>query len=271
MVLSKVNPPPLLSVENLSVTYHRGRTSVAALHNVSLQLFHGERVAVVGESGSGKTTLARAIAGLVPVCGGTIRIQGQVRGTSGRRPVENGRSTVQMVFQDAAGSLNAHMRVGQMLREVLRVHRRVASAAEADARAQHLLAQVGLPAGVLSAYPGELSGGQCQRVSLARALALQPALLIADEPVSALDVSVQARVLQLLQHLSESLPLACLLIAHDLAMVRHVCERIVVLHQGRIIESGATATLLSRPQHPYTQALLEAVPDLDRALNTRFP
>lgn len=262
---------PLLSVENVSVAYRVGRKRVSALRSVSFVLATGERLGVVGESGSGKTTLARALLGLITPDTGVIRFQGKDIAGSGRRAKLERRRHMQMVFQDATGSLNARMRVAQTLGEVLRVHGLARTTAAARTASAALLARVGLPADVLDAYPGELSGGQCQRVSLARALALRPMLLIADEPVSALDVSVQARILRLLHTLSQELNLACLLIAHDLAMVRQVCERMLVLQAGRIVEAGETEQLLNAPQHPYTRSLVDATPDLEQAMAARSP
>ena len=178
------------------------------------------------------------------------------------------RRRVQMIFQDAPGSLNPRMTVRQTLAEVLRVHS-MRPAPEIPARVTELLDRVGLPSTVLDAYPREISGGQCQRVSIARCLALEPALVLADEPVSALDVSVQARILNLLRSLQKDLGLALILISHDLAVVRNICDRIAVMSAGEFVETGTAAEVLDTPRHPYTRELLAAVPDVARALNRR--
>jgi ABC-type glutathione transport system ATPase component len=263
---------PLLEVENLVVEYARaGGPPLRALRGVSLQVDAGETLGVVGESGCGKSTLARAIVGLVRPCGGAIRYDGAAVGHRHGAGREAYCRHVQMVFQDATGSLNPRMTVGAMLDEVRRVHHRTAGEdrARSAAAVVQLLAQVGLPAGTAAAYPRELSGGQCQRVSLARCLALEPRVLVADEPVSALDVSVQARVLNLLRELQQRLNLALILVSHDLAVVRTVCDRVCVLYAGEVVEQGTVRTIFEQPAHPYTRTLLAAVPDVDRALHAR--
>ena len=222
-------------------------------------------------AGCGKSTLAKAIVGLVRPCGGRIRYDGvevTQRAWAGREAYCR---RVQMVFQDATGSLNPRMTVAAMLDEVRRVHHLAAreERGQSAVAITRLLAQVGLPAETAGAYPRELSGGQCQRVSLARCLALEPRVLVADEPVSALDVSVQARVLNLLRELQQRLGLALMLVSHDLAVVRTVCDRVCVMHNGVLVEQGAVRTIFEQPAHPYTQALLAAVPDVDRALQAR--
>jgi ABC-type glutathione transport system ATPase component len=260
---------PLLEIHNLVVHYPRpGGPPVEALKSVSLQVAAGESLGIVGESGCGKSTLAKAIVGLVKPRSGRILFDGadvDRRSHAGR---EQYCRQVQMVFQDAIGSLNPRMTVSAMLGELLHVHRLAADRTPAGAVRQ-LLEQVGLPPEAASAYPRELSGGQCQRVSLARCLALKPRVLVADEPVSALDVSVQARVLNLLRELQQRLGLALLLVSHDLAVVRTVCDRVCVLYNGVIVEQGLVADVLERPAHPYTRELLAAVPDVDRALAAR--
>ena len=239
-----------------------GGPPVEALKSVSLQVEAGEALGIVGESGCGKSTLSRAIVGLVAPRSGRILYEGMDVAGLDRAGRERYRRHVQMVFQDAAGSLNPRMTVEAILAEVLHVHHLAGDVPS-------LLAQVGLPPEAASAYPRELSGGQCQRVSLARCLALQPRVLVADEPVSALDVSVQARVLNLLRDLQQRLGLALLLVSHDLAVVRTVCQRVCVLYNGLIVEQGAVAEVLERPCHPYTRELLAAVPDVERALAGR--
>ena len=260
---------PLLEIQNLVVHYPRpGGPPVKALQLVSLSIDAGESLGIVGESGCGKSTLAKAIVGLVQPQSGRILYDG----ADAVRPDRAGREQycrhVQMVFQDAIGSLNPRMTVAAMLKELLHVHH-LAAVRPPDDAVRQFLQQVGLPPEAASAYPRELSGGQCQRVSLARCLAMEPRVLVADEPVSALDVSVQARVLNLLRELQQRLGLALLLVSHDLAVVRTVCDRVCVLHDGVIVEQGSVADVLERPVHPYTRALLAAVPDVDRALAGR--
>jgi oligopeptide/dipeptide ABC transporter ATP-binding protein len=227
-----------------------------AVDGVDLSIQRGEALALVGESGSGKSTLARALTGLVPLNRGEIRLGDRV--LSGRRSRADQRR-VQMVFQDPYSSLNPRMTVAGMLHELLRVHD-VVPRAEVDSYSRELIGLVGLTDDALPAYPRQFSGGQRQRVAIARALALKPELLVADEPVSALDVSVQATILNLLQELRASLGLTLLLISHNLAVVRHLCDRTAVMYLGRIVEIAPTAELFTTPQHPYTRGLLAAIP-----------
>jgi oligopeptide/dipeptide ABC transporter ATP-binding protein len=238
----------------------RGQSSeiLRAVDGVDLQIAKGETLALVGESGCGKSTLARCIVGLYEPTGGEVRYEGQVLGAKRDRAQ---RRRIQMVFQDPYSSLNPRMTVRQMLAELLRAHRMVPKE-RIDARSRELLDLVGLSRRSLDAHPRQFSGGQRQRVSIARALALEPELLVADEPVSALDVSVQATVLNLLADLRAELGLTLLLIAHNLAVVRHVCERVAVMYLGRIVETASTAEVFADPRHPYTQGLLRAVPRL---------
>jgi ABC-type glutathione transport system ATPase component len=248
-----------------------GGPPVEALREVSLRLEAGETVGLVGESGSGKSTLARALVGLATPSAGRILYDGADAARLRRAARERYCRQVQMIFQDATGSLNPRMTVGAMLTETLLVHRLLPKEADAGAAVAGLLAQVGLTPQVAAAYPRELSGGQCQRVSLARCLALAPRVLIADEPVSALDVSVQARVLNLLRAVRRERELALLFVTHDLAVARAICDRVYVLRQGRVVEQGTAAEVLERPRHPYTRALLAAVPDVARALREMEP
>jgi ABC-type glutathione transport system ATPase component len=270
---------PLLEIQNLVVHYPRpGGPPVEALKSISLHVEAGESLGIVGESGCGKSTLAKAIVGLVKPHSGWVRYEGVDVTRHDRAGREQYCRHVQMVFQDAIGSLNPRMTVAAMLREVLRVHgirktgfRVQGSGFGSSDEIVHLLEQVGLPPEAATAYPRELSGGQCQRVSLARCLALDPRVLVADEPVSALDVSVQARVLNLLRDLQQRLGLALLLVSHDLAVVRTVCDRVCVLHDGVMVEQGTVTDVLEHPADPYTRELLTAVPDVDRALAGRRP
>ena len=238
---------PILTVEDLRVRYG----DFEAVKGVSFALAKGEILGIVGESGSGKSTIARTLIGLQKAASGRV--------------TRNPQSSLQMIFQDAVGSLNPRMTVRQTLEEVLR-HSRRSSGARGSRRAAELLDLVGLSSAVLDQYPREMSGGQCQRVSIARALACRPEILIADEPVSALDVSVQARILNLLRALRQKLGLTILLIAHDLAVVKNVCDRICVMERGQFVDQGPAERVFSAPTSDYTRRLLAAVPDVDRAL-----
>lgn len=236
----------------------RPRPAVVAVDGISFEVARGASVGVVGESGCGKSTLARALTGLVPVVGGSISFDGSELGARRDRSTMR---RIQMVFQDPGSSLNPSRTVGQTLTELLRVHRMV-PAGRVRERAGELLELVELPSTLLAAYPRRLSGGQCQRVGIARALALEPDVLIADEAVAALDVSVQASVLNLLSRLRRELGLTLLFISHDLAVVRHISERVLVMYLGRIVEDRPTADLFTDPRHPYTVALMAAAPKM---------
>ncbi|MDH4131271.1 MAG: ABC transporter ATP-binding protein [Gemmatimonadota bacterium] len=266
---------PLLVVRGLSVEYRErelfghGRR-VPAVEDVSLEICRGETLALVGESGSGKSSLAQAIVRLVDVSAGEIRFAGDdvlaARGESLRRL----RRGMQLVFQDSATALNPRMRVGDAVAEGLIIHQLVPPAERAGRVAQ-LLEEVGLDQSLASRYPRDLSGGQRQRVGIARALAVDPALLICDEPVSALDVSIQAQILALLRGLQQRRGMAGLIIAHDLAVVRQVAQRTMVMYLGRVVESGPTEAILASPRHPYTQALIASAPDPDPSLGEVTP
>ncbi|MFZ1878727.1 MAG: ABC transporter ATP-binding protein [Gaiellaceae bacterium] len=262
-------PEPILEVRDLQMRFGLGRgigdrlmrreaEVLRAVDGVSLELARGETLGLVGESGCGKSTLGRCIVGLYEPSGGEVRFEGHPL-TANRDRAE--RRRIQMVFQDPYASLNPRMTVRQTLRELLRAHDVVPKSA-VDARCRELVELVGLPERALDAHPRQFSGGQRQRVAIARALALEPDVLIADEPVSALDVSVQATVLNLLAELRDQLGLTVLLIAHNMAVVRHVCDRVAVMYLGRIVETAPTVELFAGPRHPYTQGLLQAVPRL---------
>jgi peptide/nickel transport system ATP-binding protein len=256
----------VLDIQKMSVAYPvRGRPPFVAVREVSFSVDVGESFGIVGESGCGKTSLAKAIMGIHAPSSGRILFEGHDVSRMSAASFKRYRRSVQMIFQDAAGSLNLRMTVRQMLEEVLRVHQMRPERAISH-RVAELLEQVGLPSDVLHAYPREISGGQCQRVSIARCLALEPRLIIADEPVSALDVSIQARILNLIRALQRELDLAVILISHDLAVVRNICDRVAVMYQGEFVERGPAAEVMGHPQHSYTKTLLAAVPDVGRAL-----
>ncbi len=232
------------------------------MDDVTFSIEAGETFGLVGESGSGKTTTGRCILRLIEPTSGSVRFRGEdVLGFSPAR-MRQARREMQIVFQDPYSSLNPRMRVGDIVEEPLVIHR-IGTKAERRARAADLFELVGLDAGQIGRYPHEFSGGQRQRVGLARALALEPSFIIADEPVSALDLSVQAQVVNLLMDLQQRLNLTYLFIAHDLRLIRHICNRVAVMYVGRIVETGPTESIFATPTHPYTRALLSATPVAD--------
>lgn len=254
---------PMVRVHGLTKRFGGGllrRTGVDALRDVDLEIGHGEIVALVGESGSGKSTLARCIAKLERPTAGTVEFDDG--GERGSRASRSFRSKVQMVFQDPFGSLNPAHRVEYVLERSLRLH----GLAGADVHEQcaQLVESVGLERAVLGSFPHQLSGGQRQRIAIARVLAVEPQLILADEPTSMLDVSVRIGVLNLLARLREERQIAVLYVTHDLASARYLADRILVMHRGRIVEGGESVALLADPQHPYTRMLVGAVPDPDR-------
>ncbi len=256
---------PLLEAKNLSKRYHlraglgRRRRVLHALDNVSLAVRPGETLGLVGESGCGKSTLGRALLRLHDVDSGEIRFEGRDITRLSERAMRPLRTRMQMVFQDPYASLNPRRRVGDLIAEPLRVHGGVGAAA-INARLRELLSLVGLAPEHLDRFPHEFSGGQRQRIGIARALALEPLLLVADEPVSALDVSVQAQIVNLFADLQERLGLTYVFIAHDLSVVRQISTRVAVMYLGSIVETGPTDLVLHHPAHPYTAALISSVP-----------
>ncbi|GLY27232.1 dipeptide ABC transporter ATP-binding protein [Kineosporia sp. NBRC 101731] len=260
----------LLEVNELTKTFdvkdgaRRGR--LKALDGISLQLGKGETLGLVGESGCGKSTLARTLLMLEKPDGGTVRFDGTDPFGLRGKDLLAWRRRVQMVFQDPYGSLNSRMTAGQIIAEPWKTHRHMyANARDRAARVRELLHLVGLRPSDADRYPQEFSGGQRQRLGIARALALQPDVIICDEPVSALDLSVQAQVLNLLNDLQRQLGVAYVFISHDLSVVRHVADRVAVMYLGRIVEQGPTEAVFDRPRHPYTAALMSAAPKLHEA------
>ena len=255
-----MNTAPLLQVQDLRVDFTQGQGKVfQALKGVSLSIHPGETVGLVGESGSGKTTLGRVILGLTEATQGQILFDGEdITHASRARRRTLGRD-IQVVFQDPYGSLNPARTVGDTLAEPLLSDKSL-STQDIAQRIAEVLERVGMPADTAQRYPGQFSGGQRQRIAIARAVIAKPRLIVCDEPVSALDLSVQAQVLNLLKELQQSMGLAMLFISHDLTVVRHVSHRTVVLYRGDIVEQGDAAQVHEHPQHPYTRALLAAAP-----------
>jgi ABC-type oligopeptide transport system ATPase subunit len=252
-------PHPLLEVRDLRKHFTRGSHTVRAVDGVSFAVEAGETFGLVGESGCGKSTAARCILRLIQPTGGAVSFGGQdllaLRGAALRAA----RRDLQMVFQDPFSSLDPRMTVRATLLEPLEIHR-LGTPPEREARVRELLELVGLPESALRKFPHEFSGGQRQRIGIARALALSPKLVVADEPVSALDLSIRAQVINLLADMQDRLGLSYLLIAHDLTLVRHVCRRVAVMRAGRIVELADAESLFAAPAHPYTRRLLEAIP-----------
>ena len=249
----------ILEVEDLSVTFHSHGVALKAVDSVSLSLRSGETLGLVGESGCGKTTVAKCVAGLLQPDTGRILLDGV---ELAQRRTRGEYRAVQIVFQDPYSSLNPRLSVRRTLTELLAVHR-LARGERAEARCRELMELVELPAGALDGYPSAFSGGQRQRIAIARALAVEPRVLIADEPTSSLDVSVQATILTLFADLQARLGISVLMISHNLAAVRHLCHRVSVMYLGRIVEIGSTGAIFSDARHPYTQALLASAPRIE--------
>jgi oligopeptide/dipeptide ABC transporter ATP-binding protein len=262
--------PPLVEVSSLDVAFpirgglfaRGGATALRAVNDVSLSITRGEILGLVGESGSGKTTIGRAILRLLAPTGGNIRFDGADITSLDRPALRPLRRRMQMIFQDPYSSLNPRMKVRDIVGEAYVIHD-IGTSAERPRMVAQMLERVGLLPDAMDRYPHEFSGGQRQRIGIARALAVGPDLVVADEPVSALDVSVQAQVLNLLLDLQEQLGLTMLFIAHDLAVVQYVSDRVVVLYLGRVMEIAPSHELYEHPRHPYTVALLEAAPEPD--------
>lgn len=255
---------PLLELRDVRTHYPVRSGLVRAVDGVSLTLARGEVLGLVGESGSGKSTLARAILQLAPVTSGAVLLDGRDLTQATAAELRAARRTMQMVFQDPFASLNPRLTVFATLAEPLHVHR-LGPRGEIPRRVRETMDRVGLAARALLKYPHEFSGGQRQRIAIARALVMQPQLLVADEPVSALDVSIQAQILNLLSALRREMNLALLFIAHDLSVVKHISDRVAVMYLGKIVELGPALDVIEHPRHPYTQALVSAIPSPNSA------
>ena len=253
---------PVLDVAGLTVTYSRGfgRPPVKAVSDVSFAVGRGETVSIVGESGSGKTTIGSAILGLQPVANGSIRLNGTDIAHLGQQGRRAFRETLQAVFQDPFSSLDPTKTIGHAVGEPLLVAQPKLASGMVRQRVAEVLGRVGLDPNVMQRFPAEFSGGQRQRIAIARALILKPAIVVCDEAVSALDVSVQAQVLNLLESLQRDDGVSYIFISHNMAVVRHISDRIVVLYRGRVMEEGAAEDVCDRPAHPYTRSLLASVP-----------
>lgn len=260
--------PKLLKIDNLSVQFTVNQSTVKAVNNLSLQIGHGECVGLVGETGAGKTTTALAVMQLVPdppgkIVSGSICFEGENLLTVSKKKMRSIRgSSISMIFQDPMTSLNPILRVGDQITETILLHEKI-SKAEAVVKAQKMLEMVGIPAERYDEYPHQFSGGMKQRVMIACALVCNPKLLIADEPTTALDVTIQAQVLELMKKLKVELNTAMLLITHDLGVVMDVCDKVDVMYAGSVVERGAVDQVFEHPQHPYTQGLFKSIPDLD--------
>lgn len=259
----------LLSVEDLKVYFNiyppnampwTKPSKLKAVDGVSFELFEGETLGIVGESGCGKSTLARAVIKMVPAEAGKVMWLGNDLLTASKKEMQQARSDLQMIFQDPLASLNPRMTIGEIIAEPLKTHYPSMPAAERKEKVKEMLVKVGLLPNQINRYPHEFSGGQCQRIGIARALILRPKLIICDEPVSALDVSIQAQIINLLMELQEEMGLSLIFIAHDLSIVQHISTRVMVLYLGNVCEITTSDQLYKNPRHPYTQALISAVP-----------
>ncbi len=270
---------PILSVRNLKVHFplpvggflRREWMTLRAVDGVSFDVMPGETLGIVGESGCGKSTLGRAVLQLIPPSSGQVVWLGQNIAGLEHRAMRPFRREMQIIFQDPLASLDPRMTVGEIVAEPLRTHEPVLRKAEVQARAGEMLEAVGLLPQMINRYPHEFSGGQCQRIGIARAMILKPRLIVCDEPVSALDVSIQAQIVNLLIHLQEEFGLSLIFISHNLAVVRHISHRILVLYLGRMMEMADRESIYANPRHPYTQALISAVPIPDPRLERQKP
>ena len=262
-----MNNKAFISIEGLSKTFHTNIGDVQAVNDVSFGIRKGSIVGLVGESGSGKTTLGRCILRLIEPSSGSVNLEGENLLKLSNRKLRDVRKRMQIIFQDPFSSLNPRMRIKDIIAEGIKVHDKFSSEKERFKRVAELMEEVGLQSEQMSRYPHEFSGGQRQRVGIARALAVNPEFIVADESVSALDVSVQAQILNLMLSLRDKHNLTILFIAHDLSVVEYLCDEVVVLYLGKVVESGNAKDIYSNPQHPYTRALMSAVPVPDPKAN----
>ena len=240
--------------------FNKQTGAVHAINNISFDIFKGETLGLVGESGCGKSTAGRCILGLIPPTSGSVKMNNLEITSAGSKTLQHLRKKMQIIFQNPYSSLNPRMTVKEILREPFIIHEKTLSKKDTDKRISELLDMVGMNESVLNRYPHEFSGGQRQRIGIARALTLNPEFIVADEPVSALDISIQAQIINLMQKLKNELGLTYLFISHDLSVIRYMCDRVVVMYLGEIAEIATTQELFSNPKHPYTQALLNSVP-----------
>lgn len=258
------NRKKLVELKNVSLTFNKGKKNeVKAIDDISFDIYEGEVFGLVGESGSGKTTVGRAILKLYDIDSGEISFDGEVISHLKRKALHEFRKNAQMIFQDPQASLNGRMKIRDIVAEGLDIHNLTQNKEEREKKVQELLSLVGLNKDHLMRYPHEFSGGQRQRIGIARALAVEPKFIIADEPISALDVSIQAQVVNLMQKLQKEQGLTYLFIAHDLSMVKYISDRIGVMHWGKLLEIGTSEDVYNHPIHPYTKSLLTAVPEPD--------
>ena len=254
----------LVELKNVSLTFNKGKSNeVKAIDDVSFDIYEGEIFGLVGESGSGKTTIGRSILKLYDIDSGTVTFAGNDISSLKGKDLHDFRKTAQMIFQDPQASLNGRMKIRDIIAEGIDIHRLAKSKEEREAKVKELINLVGLNEDHLSRYPHEFSGGQRQRIGIARALAVNPHFIVADEPISALDVSIQAQVVNLMQKLQHEQGLTYLFIAHDLSMVKYISDRIGVMHWGKLLEVGPADEIYHNPIHPYTKSLLSAIPEPD--------
>lgn len=254
----------LVELKNVSLTFNKGKSNeVKAIDDVSFDIYEGEIFGLVGESGSGKTTIGRSVLKLSDIDSGTITFSGNEISSLKGKDLHDFRRTAQMIFQDPQASLNGRMKIRDIIAEGIDIHKLAKSKEEREAKVKELIDLVGLNEDHLSRYPHEFSGGQRQRIGIARALAVNPHFIVADEPISALDVSIQAQVVNLMQKLQHEQGLTYLFIAHDLSMVKYISDRIGVMHWGKLLEVGPADEIYHNPIHPYTKSLLSAIPEPD--------
>ncbi len=254
----------LVELKNVSLTFNKGKSNeVEAIDDVSFDIYEGEIFGLVGESGSGKTTIGRSVLKLSDIDSGTVTFSGNEISSLKGKDLHDFRKTAQMIFQDPQASLNGRMKIRDIIAEGIDIHKLAKSKEEREAKVKELINLVGLNEDHLSRYPHEFSGGQRQRIGIARALAVNPHFIVADEPISALDVSIQAQVVNLMQKLQHEQGLTYLFIAHDLSMVKYISDRIGVMHWGKLLEVGPADEIYHNPIHPYTKSLLSAIPEPD--------